>query len=250
VTERTYGDLALRVRLDASLTDRDRSGLSRLNETGLVSLVDEAPDVVILASNGRPEARTTADDLLLGSGAQQVEDAVETFAQNRYLRRLSFESPELDIVLEMASGVRLLRDSEGRPTGCSAPDWDAAETRPENLGGGQWRLAPGDAYWLRARNIGRRRAFVHLVDLRPRGQIDVMVPSAGQSAEQMEAGAELDLGCYIVSADDVGHEVLKLFATSTAQDLRPWFQSRATRAAGLQEDAALSRQVSIHIQPN
>jgi hypothetical protein len=58
----------------------------------------------------------------------------------------------------------------------------------------------------------------------------------------------MDLGCYRVSATDVGHEVLKLFATGTAQDLRPWFQSARTRAAAA--ELATSRDLSIYIQPN
>jgi hypothetical protein len=57
----------------------------------------------------------------------------------------------------------------------------------------------------------------------------------------------MDLGCYRISDGDVGHEVLKLFATGTAQDLRPWFQTRGTRGSA---ELALSREISIHIQSN
>ena len=247
VTERSYGDLALRVRLDGSLTERDRTGLERaLGAAGMVEIVSEAADVVVVSRNGQPEARTTADDLVLGTGAQRVRAAVEDFARNRYLRRLSFDTPELDMVLEIAPGAQILR----RPNGtayCSDADWDGADARPENLGGGQWRLAPGDVYWVRARNVGERRAFIHLVDLRPRGEIDVKRPLSGQPPQELEAGRSMDLGCYRVAADDTGDEVLKLFATGTAQDLRPWFQTSGTRGS---TELALSREVSIHIQPN
>jgi hypothetical protein len=58
----------------------------------------------------------------------------------------------------------------------------------------------------------------------------------------------MDLGCYRVSPNDVGHEVLKMFATGTAQDLRPWLQSARTRSDAA--ELAMSREVSIHIQPN
>jgi hypothetical protein len=248
VTERTFGDLALRVRLDASLTARDRTGLERaLFATGIATLVTESPDVVVVDRGGRPEARVASDGTVLATGAERVVAAVPMFAQNRYLRRLSFESPEIDIALELAPGVELVRRPDGSQD-CSTPAWDRAETRPESLGGGQWRLAPGALYRVRARNLGERRAFIHFVDLRPRGEIDVMLPAPGQPPEQLEAGAEMDLGCYRVSSDDVGHEVLKLFATGTAQDLRPWFQSARTR--GETPDLATSRELSIHIQPN
>ena len=247
VTEPSYGDLALRVRLDASLPERDMTGLERaLGAAGLVEFVSEGADVIVASRNGQPEARTTADNLLLGSGAQRVRAAVEDFARNRYLRRLSFDTPELDIVLEIAPGAQILQRANGASY-CSDADWEGADARPENLGGGQWRLAPGDVYWVRARNVGERRAFVHFVDLRPRGEIDVKRPPAGQPPQELEAGREMDLGCYRVAAGDVGHEVLKLFATGTAQDLRPWFQTSGTRGS---EELALSREISIHIQSN
>jgi hypothetical protein len=245
VTERSYGDLALRVRLDASLSERDRSGLERvLSETGLVSLVQEGADVVISERDGDPEART-ADGLALARGAQRVRDAVQDFARNRYLRRLSFESPELDVVLELAP-VEIVRDRTGRATACGAADWARAEARPENLGGGQWRLARGSGYRLRARNLGERRAFVHLVNLRPRGEIEVKRPIQNRPAEEIEVGGTMDLGCYEI-VDDAGQEVLKLFATGTAQDLRPWFRTQGTRSS---VELASSREVIIHIQPN
>jgi len=248
VTERTFGDLALRVHLDPSLAARDRAGLERaLSASGSIVLVEDGADVVVLDRGGRPEARTTSGDLVLATGAERVVAAVPMFAQNRYLRRLSFDSPEVDIVLELAPGVELVRRADGTAD-CSPGAWDRAESRPESLGGGQWRLAPGALYRVRARNVGERRAFIHFVDLRPRGEIDVMIPAPGQPPEQLEPGAEMDLGCYRVSATDVGHEVLKLFATGTAQDLRPWFQSARTRAGAA--ELATSRELSIHIQPN
>jgi hypothetical protein len=248
VTERTFGDLALRVQLDPSLTERDRAGLERaLSATGIVTLADEGADVVVADRGGRPEARTVSDDMVLAAGAERVVAAVPLFAQNRYLRRLSFDSPDLDISLELSPGVQLVRRPDGSQD-CSPGAWDRAEARPEYLGGGQWRLAPGALYRVRARNLGERRAFIHFVDLRPKGEIDVMVPAPGRPPEQLEAGGEMDLGCYRVSADDIGHEVLKLFATGTAQDLRPWFQSARTRSEAA--ELATSREISIHIQSN
>jgi metacaspase-1 len=62
VTNRTYGDLALRVRLDDSLLPRDREGLERtLTATGIVEVVPEGADVVITDRGGLPVARTVVD---------------------------------------------------------------------------------------------------------------------------------------------------------------------------------------------
>lgn len=243
VTGRSYGDLALRVRLDRSLAERDRSGLERvLGESGLVIFAEEGEDVSIADRGGAPEART-ADGVVLARGAQRVRDAVQDFARNRYLRRLSFESPEIDVVLELVP-VEIVRDRGGRPTSCAAADWAGADARPENLGGGRWRLARGSGYRLRARNLGERRAFVHLVDLRPRGEIEVKRPIRNRPPEEIEVGGTMELGCYEI-VDDAGEEVLKLFATGTAQDLTPWFTTQGARSA---VELASSREVVIHIQ--
>jgi len=117
VTQRTYGDLALRVSLDASLPQSDRDGLlARLTETGIIEIVDDGPDVVIENRNQLPTARTAAEGLELAAGAVDVVRVVEEYARNRYLRRLSFEAADVDVQLDFAP-VELETDRLGRPTG-------------------------------------------------------------------------------------------------------------------------------------
>ena len=246
VTQRSYGDLALRVRLDGSLREEDRAGLaSRLGSSGMMVLVDEGGDVVVVDRGGRPEARLTADDRVLTTGAQQVVAALDDSARNHYLRRLTFDSAMLDVFLEIAPGVEYVE----RLGDCTPGDWAGAEQRSESLGGGQWRLAPSALYRVRVRNVGSRRAFVYLVDLRPGGQVDVLWPERGNAGEQLEPGREIDR-CFQLSAGDVGQEVLKVFATETAQDLRPWFDSVRSRSGEEEPDSAVSREAIINIQTN
>jgi hypothetical protein len=231
VTERTYGDLGLRVALDASLSSRDREGLSqRLTETGIIDLVDEGPDVRIRDRDGLPEALTVPDDLRIAIGAQRVVSAVEDYARNRYLRRLSFDTEDVDVVFEL-SPVELEEDRLGRVR-CADPDWDPAAHGARSLGGDQWSLAEGDTYRLRVRNVGRRRAFVALLDLEPTGPITVLRPAEDEapSSYELEPDAEIDLGCYQIG-DAAGVEVLKLFATREPQDFRAMFETRGTRGA-------------------
>jgi hypothetical protein len=247
VTRRSYGDLTLRVRLDASLAAADRNGLTtRLTGSGMVQMVEQGGEVVIANQGGRPEARVVSDDRVLAAGAQNVVAAVEDYARFHYLRRLRFDGSALDIVLEFATGVEI----DAATGQCTPGDWDGASDRPENLGASQWRLAPGALYRVRVRNVGERRAFVYLVDLRPGGQVSVLYPQRGRSGEQLEPGREIDR-CFRLTAGDVGQEVLKVFATETEQDLRSWFESARTRsesAAG--PESAVSREVIINIQSN
>jgi len=275
VTERTYGDLSLRVRLADGLLPRDVAGLERvLGGTGIIDIVEEGADVVIQTRGALPVARTVADDLELGVGAVDVVEAVENFARNRYLRRLSFDTEELAVAFELAP-VEIERDALGRATGCAPASWDPASHPGISLGGDQWSLAVGSAYRLRAVNAGERRVFVALLDLLPLGAIRVLRPRDDEAASsyELEVGAEMDLGCYQLS-DEAGNEVLKLFATRTPQDFRAMFETRGTRGGngstlgaleavvastytetrssdvGQPTGAATTRSITIRVRPN
>lgn len=230
VTERTFGDLALRVRLDASLRDRDRRNLDQIfMETGIIQVTEDGADVVIADRGGFPEARTSADDLELARGAADVVRVVEEFARNRYLRRLSFEAADVQVELDF-SPVEVERNRLGRAVACGEPVWDPGAHADKNLGGGQWSMSPGDAYRLRARNVGERRAFVAILDLLPKGTIKVLRPGRDEapSSYEVDVGGTMDLGCYEIT-DEVGHEVLKMFATRTPQDFRAMFETPNSR---------------------
>jgi len=274
VTQRTYGDLALRVRIDPALPQRDRDGLSeRLTETGIIEIVDESADVFIQDRDGLPEARTVPEELSIAIGAARVVAGVEDYARNRYLRRLSFDTEDIDVVFEL-SPVDLEEDRLGRVR-CADPVWDPGVHGPRDLGGGQWSLAEGDTYRLRARNLGRRRAFIAVLDLEPKGPITVLRPAEDEapSSYELERDAVMDLGCYQIG-DAAGVEVLKLFATREPQDFRAMFETRGTRGASgddltaleavvastysstrssqvsQPEGAATTRSISILIDPN
>lgn len=245
VTTRSYGDLATRVRLAPGLRERDVEGLTlRLGELGIVEFVEEGAEVVVVPGDGLIQARTVQDDLLLARGAADVIQAVEAYARNRYLRRLEFDAPEIRVALDFAP-AQLETDLLGRATGCAPAAWETAKAGPAHLGGDQWRMSLGDVYQLRVRNTGSRRAFIALLDLMPRGAIQVLRPREGESPNsyELEPGAALELGCYQLS-DETGHEVLKLFATSAPQDFRGMFETRGTRSAAGGDLSALEEVVA------
>jgi len=244
VTRRTFGDLATRVQLDAGLRDSDREGLERvLGELGIIEFVETAPDVFVSPGDGLVTAYTMADSLVLAQGAVDVVRVVENYARNQYLRRLDFRSDDFQASIEMSpAGVE--RNALGRITGCSEPDWAGASKSAKYMGGGQWRMNVGDAYHLRVTNTGERRAFIALLDLMPRGEIDVLRPREDEtaSAYELEPGASMDLGCYRIG-DEIGHETLKLFATAEPQDFRAMFETRGTRGSAGDGDLSALEQV-------
>ena len=230
VTQRTYGDLATRVQLDPDLRGVDREGLLRvLGDFGIIEFVQSLPDVFVSPGDGLVTAYTMGDSLVLARGAADVVRVIENFARNRYLRRLDFRSDDFKASLNI-SPVGLERDVLRRVTGCEDPDWENAERSTRYMGGGQWRMAVGEAYQLRVTNTGTRRAFIALLDLMPLGDIRVLRPREDESASayELEPGATMDLGCYLVS-DEVGHETLKLFATAEPQEFRLMLETQGTR---------------------
>ncbi len=232
ITQRTFGDLATRVQLDPELRESDRDGLTRvLGGLGVIEFVEGTPDVFVSAGDGIVTAFTMADSLVLARGATDVVRVIENFARNQYLRRLDFRSEDFQATLEI-SPTEVERDRLRRVTGCADPDWANASKSPKHMGGGQWRMSVGDAYHLRVTNTGERRAFIALLDLMPRGEIDVLRPREDEaaSAYELEPGATMDLGCYLIS-DDIGYETLKLFATAEPQDFRAMFETRGTRGS-------------------
>ena len=88
------------------------------------------------------------------------------------------------------------------------------------------------------------RAFIALLDLMPRGEIDVLRPREDEtaSAYELEPGATMDLGCYLIG-DEIGHETLKLFATAEPQDFRAMFETRGTRGSAGDGDLSALEQV-------
>jgi hypothetical protein len=244
VTQRTFGDLATRVQLDPGLRESDREGLERvLGELGIIEFVPGTADVYISPGDGLVTAFTVADSMVLARGAVDVVRVVENFARNQYLRRLDFESDDIRASLDIAP-AELERDRLRRITGCSEPDWEGAMKSAKHLGGGQWRMALGDAYHLRVTNTGARRAFVALLDLMPRGDIKVLRPREDEPASsyELEPGATMDLGCFLLD-EETGFETLKLFATAEPQEFRAMFETRGTRGSGGEGDLSALEQV-------
>lgn len=244
VTRRTFGDLATRVQLDPNLREGDRNGLERvLGELGIIEFVDATADVYVSPGDGLLTAFTVADSLVLAQGAVDVVRVVENFARNQYLRRLDFRSETIDAALEI-SPAELQRNRMRRITGCSEPDFENASKSAKNLGGGQWRMSLGDAYHLRVTNTGERRTFVALLDLMPRGDINVLRPRDDEpaSAYELEPGASMDLGCFVLDKE-TGFETLKLFATAQPQDFRAMFETRGTRGSAGDGDLSALEQV-------
>jgi hypothetical protein len=227
----THSEVGLRVDLDESLLPEERDDfLERLTAVGVIELTEEAPDVVVWRGDGGVSATMAqGGETIAPRAGQSLGEALIELARNRYLRKIHLSHDEIRIEFQLAP-VKTEKDLMDE-TVCGEADWRLAGSSDKYLGGGQWRMAPGEAYKLRIVNDSDRPVFVSVVDLMPLGRHSVLVPQWDASAGSIEVAPQLsfELGCFMVDPEP-GHETLKLFATTTELDLRPLFGSGPRRS--------------------
>jgi hypothetical protein len=242
VTESAFGDLALAVHLEPALEPASRNAIAAaLKSKGLARFVDDASgaDLVIgrgsSGSAGAPDGiqvRTAVDGVFVGGAiarspamATAVRDRVEDYARNRYLRRISLHSREVDVRLTIVPATHAYEESvRGRTcTGSNTGE----PGRAARLGSAErtWQLAAGDGFLLQFQNRGKRPAHVAVLELYPDGRIGQMFPLPDQRAAEarLEPGQEVLIrdACFSASPP-YGAYVYKLFATdATSRDSRP-----------------------------
>lgn len=234
VTRYAFGDLAARVKLSPNLDAATRTALEGvLSQAGVVQLVDEGADVVLipgpdgLAAHVLPERRLIAGGRA-GIAPEAVARGVVEYARSLYLRRLNLTAPTLSARLDLRH-VDLQTDLLGRPTGCSAADWDA-KAAPV----GVIRMTPGDAYRLRVVNDSQRALYITLLDLMPDGSVSQLFPHPDYAPglTDVPAGGSYEIPLCFTAEDVTGMETLKLFATVDPVDFSAIVQSRGSRGAG------------------
>jgi len=238
VTEAAFGEIALGVQIDASVSRDDRAALSQaLTARGLARLVDDAAAADLIVRAAEPEGsavavHATAGQVQLGAPiprsrefAESVRDRVEDYARNRYLKRIEMRSPDVDVRLSLVPATHSFRESvRGRQ--CVSSDVDApGRAIRQGSADRSWQLTEGDGFLLQFENLGRRPAYVAILELYPDGRIGQMYPldQQRQAEERIAPGQTIrfDEACFSASAP-FGAYMLKLFATdASARSSRP-----------------------------
>lgn len=230
VTEWTLGEMATRVLLSPGMAAADRATMAeQLDALGVIRIVEQLPDVIVASDeNGELFAHLAADGTVLSRGQEEVAAAIGRFSKGQYLRKINLDSPGLSVSLGFRP-VETYRDSSGN-THCRSVDW----TEPaDELAPVHRRMSPGQTYRVRVSNSGRRSTYIALLDIMPLGSIKVLRPREHEApgSYQMRPGESVELGCYAVD-DELGHEALKVFATTVPQDFRRMFAARSLAARG------------------
>ena len=244
ITRESFGDLTTKIAIDGGV-DAEVAGLIRdsLEARWIVSVVtdDAAGADGILAEeggSGRIQLKTTYDRMPVGE-ALRVSDRreagllathVENFARNAYLRKLTPDDPEIDVVLS-------LHPATADRTSCTVANADTTQysnAEPLNTTNSEWRITPSsDGHFiLKVTNLEDSRPYFAILDLMPNGTIGQLFPPPRYSPEEarLEPRQEYVLPtCYYVDAIP-GLEVIKLFATREPVDFRPLLTRRRANA--------------------
>lgn len=232
VTERSFGDLGVRVRLDIDEKPRFRSRIEKaIAGIDLVKVVQESPDLVVELNNQYARRRgpnrlvvTTAQDYVLFNkeigkdSIQQVVDdvmqhAVLASARAKYLRGLNVGNGESTVSLKF------------KPVGSNG------EAGTINA-----KLNLGDKFKLELTNNGTQKVYVALLDIMPDNQIGVMIPHPGEgktaSDYLIRPGQTIEVKTPYEVAPPVGRDVLKLIVTEGPVDFTNLIRSNGATFRG------------------
>ena len=230
VTDWTFGEMETRVLLSPGMPAGDRAAIAEeLDALGVIRVVDELPDVIVTSDeNGELSAYLAADGTVLSRGGEGLAATIERFSRGQYLRKINLDSQDLSVSLDLLP-VDTYTDSSGS-TQCRSTDWTEPVDELESV---RRRMSPGDTYRVRVSNPGRRSTYIALLDIMPRGAINVLRPREHEApgSYRLQQGESVELGCYAVD-DELGHETLKVFATTVPQDFRRMFSARSLAARG------------------
>jgi len=246
VTEYAYGDLRVRVKLDAALASRLQDAIrASLAEVPILQIVATKPDllvtratpaasgsiVVIAAADNAP--LTGAIDPTKPDAGVAIQDAARGYARSRYLRQIEMTDPRINVSMELIPTSRRIVDNRCVGT-------DTLPVEGKRGAGGEWELVPNDVYLLRIRNEGEDAAYVSILDLTPDGRVEQLFPDREDlgSANMLPPHRSYlihdsvgHLDCYYVEPPD-GVEVLKLFATHERVDFTPVLSRRGEGTGG------------------
>lgn len=238
VTQRSFGDLGVRVRFDIDEKPRFRSRIEKaIAEIDMVKVVQKSPDLVVELNNQYARRRgpnrlvvTSAQDYVLfdkeigKDSIQQVVDdviqhAVLASARAKYLRGLNVGNGKSTVSLKF------------KPVGSSD---EAGTSNP--------KLNLGDKFKLELTNNGTQKVYVALLDIMPDNQIGVMIPHPGEgktaSDYLIRPGQTIEVKTPYEVAPPVGRDVLKLIVTEGPVDFTNLIRSNGAmfRGANLNPD--------------
>ena len=230
VTEKTYGDITLCVKIDIKDKTARESVIKTLSTSPLIHISKESHNFIL--QEGNPGTiniiRSTnnnvfAENLSSENDYDTVLETLKTFARGTYMKNLELTDPKYHVVFEFIP-VRFI---ELPNDAIKIVDTLTIEDITEN-GVPVIKTDELIGVIIKVSNIGTRDAYFSIIDIQPDGTINGILPAEDITLKQSPEDFKIKVGqSYIAPGSFVrfypplGMEVFKLFASKEAIDFTP-----------------------------
>ncbi len=245
VTEKNYGSLEIKVKLDISDNKLRTSLLNEFSKYPFIKEVKEGnADIIIDEGNtysrGSQIKLTSANDAILleetvnanlALTVDNVVEKVKSFSQAGYIRGLEISDPKLEVTFEFIP-------IEIKTDGDMVKEKSRGDISSKIDESGVMTFKTDEAYKIKVTNNGSKPLYFTIIDIQPDNVINLVVPNANTGRLALDyrinPGESKELGDddIIIFYPPTGNEVFKLIATETPLDLSSIIKTRGESSRG------------------
>ncbi|SHG20663.1 Caspase domain-containing protein [Flavobacterium fluvii] len=245
VDKLSYGDIALKVYLEPSVTDPvAKEGVSSfLSKNNIGEIVADSKSSDIVISRGKSEyvlssshGEETIDKIASTRGSNDVEiinQKIFNYAQGKYLKDLSLKNYNYEFEFKLLP-VEYNKDTN-----------TAGELKPENSfynSSGTFEVNTKDSFVvLQVTNKSERPIYFSIIEINSKGEINPFMPNGNctlnNNERKLEPGKTMIFkDCVYSFGPPYERLILKGFATSTPINFQPTVQARGAGSRGVGEN--------------
>lgn len=243
VTEKKYGNMEVKVKLDVKNTDLKTSLLQSLAEFPFIKLVETGADVLVDEGNqysrGSQVKLTSSNEITLldetvnnnnlAATANTIVERIKSYGQAAYIRGLDVSDKNMDVKFEFVpieieqNGDQVREKSRGN-----------IESKIDSSGVMVFK-AEKDAFKIKVTNNSNKPLYFTIIDIQPDNKINLVVPNSESGRMPLDYRIDpnstkvLDDKDIIVFYPPTGNEVFKLIASEKPLELSGII---STRGAG------------------
>lgn len=244
VTEKNYGNIEVKVRMDVSNAALKSALLAEFNKYPFVKIVSAGQDLIVDEGNkysrGSQIKLTSANDMVildepvnanLETTTETVVEKVKSYSQASYIRGLDITDSKMDVKFEF---IPIETVEEGGKT----KEKTRGDIQSKIDSSGVMTFKAGEAYKIKVSNNSNKLLYFSIIDIQPDNVINLVVPNANTGRMpieyQVKPGETLVLGDddIIVFYPPIGNEVFKLIATEKPLDLSTIIKTRGESSRG------------------
>ncbi len=221
----------------------------------LIKITEKNPEILITLTKTNVLQMITSHDYLIYENqvpdkdidqlADEVTEQAIAFAQAKFLRKLDFKHPGIDVSFEFIP-IQVEHRGQG------VVEKERIPVQNQLASDHLMEFREGDYFKLRMINHSRRKAYVCMLDIQPDNIINAMIPYGNRTPEEyfVPAQAAVELDDIFVVGKPYGLESLKLIATEEPIDLSRLVTSRGTKQGNNTQETPLETLLKSTYQYN